>query len=255
MPAQRQVHRLGLVEAHHDVARVQVRVHEVVDQQHVQERVKPFVRDLLLEHPAAVLEERSERDPRGELLDQDLSRGVLGVGEGEPGGGAVAEVLAEHGQVGGFDPEVQLEPHHLAELADLAREVEPFHGGDRVDQGGEAGHDPQIAADQPFDFRMQDFDGHVGGGDPLRGGFDDPVDVLADAFAEFGGLGVGDVGVARGGEVGSEFRFVDLGYGADAQWFFLELFKDIGKGPAVECFFDAFLGVSEGMSGGVRVEG
>lgn len=145
--AQAEVDLLGLVEAHHDVARVEVGVDEVVDQQHVQEGVEPFVRDLLLEHAAAVFEEGGERDPRGEFLDQDLPGGVLGVGEGEPGGGAVLEVLAEHGQVGGFDPEVELQAHHLAELGDLAREVEPLHGGDGVDDGGEAGHDAEIAPD------------------------------------------------------------------------------------------------------------
>lgn len=112
----------GFVEADHDVARVQVGVHEVVEEEHAEEGVEAFVGDFLLEDTAAGFEEGFEGDAVGEFFDEDLSRCVFDVGVGEPGGRSVFEVFAEDGEVGGFDSEVELEAHHFAELRDFVWE-------------------------------------------------------------------------------------------------------------------------------------
>lgn len=243
----------GFVEAHHDVSWVQVRVDEVVDEEHMQEGIETFVGDFLLEHAAAVFEKSGERDSLREFLDQDLTRGVGGVGVGEPGGGAVYEFLAEHGQVGGFDAQVELQAHHLTELEHFVREGEPFHGRDRVDGGGEEGHDLEVAAHDPLDFGVQDFDGDVAGGDSGGGALDEDVDVLAHPPAEVGWVGV-NVVVTESGEVRLEFCLVDLGYGADAERLFLEFVEDLLEGSAVECFDDGSLGGGEGVSGSIGMK-
>lgn len=120
--AEGEVELLGFVEAHHDVPWVQVGVDEVVEEEHAQEGVEAFVGDFLLEDAAAGFEEGFEGDAVGEFFDEDLPRGVFDVGVGEPGGRSVFEVIAEDGEVGGFDSEVELEAHHLAELRDFVGE-------------------------------------------------------------------------------------------------------------------------------------
>lgn len=161
VPAEGEVEALGLVETHHDVARVEVRVHEVVDEEHVEEGVEAFVGDFLLEDAAAVFEEGGEGDPLCEFFDEHLARAVFAVRVGEPGCGAVFEFLAEHGQVGGFDAHVELEAHHFSELVDFVGEGEPFDGWDGVEDIGEEGHYAEVAADEAFDFWVKDFDGYV----------------------------------------------------------------------------------------------
>jgi len=136
-----QVRLRGLVEAHHDVSRVQVRVHEVVDQEHAQKGVEPLVCEVGLEDAAAVLHEVRERDALRELLDEDLPCREGGVGVGERGGGAGGEVPPEEEKVGGFDAEIELEAHHGGELGDFVWEGEPFDGGDYVEDGGKEAHD------------------------------------------------------------------------------------------------------------------
>ncbi len=108
VPAEGEVESFGHVEAHHDVAGVEVGVDEVVDEEHVQEGVETFVGDFLLEYSAAVFEEGGEGDALREFFDEDLARAVFAVWVGEPGCCAVFEFLAEHGQVGGFDAHVKL---------------------------------------------------------------------------------------------------------------------------------------------------
>ena len=176
---------VGLVEAHHDVARVEVGVHEVVDQEHVQEGVEAFVGDFGVEDPAAAgLEEGRQRDALGEFFDQDLSGRVVRVGVGEPGGRAGLEVFAENAEIGALDPQVELETHHGAEVGHFVGQVEPLEGGDGVDDGGEDAHDLEIAAHDAFDFGMEDFDGDVGRRDALRRRLDQSVDVAAHTLAE-----------------------------------------------------------------------
>ena len=87
----------GAVEADHDVARVEVGVDKVINEEHAQESVETLVGNFLLEDTAAILEEGSKGDALGEFLDEDLAGGVAGVRVGEPGGGAVLEFFAKHG--------------------------------------------------------------------------------------------------------------------------------------------------------------
>ena len=108
MSAQGEVDLFGFVEADHDVARVEVGVDEIVDEEHVQESVETFVRDLFLKDAAAVFEEGGQGDAGCEFFDQDLTGGVFGVRVGEPGCGAVSEFFAKHDEVCGFDAEVEL---------------------------------------------------------------------------------------------------------------------------------------------------
>ncbi|GJD01122.1 prolipoprotein diacylglyceryl transferase [Colletotrichum higginsianum] len=232
---------VGLVEAHHDVARVE-------------EGVEALGGDVLLEDAAAVLEEVGQRDALGKLLDQDAAGGELGIGVREPGGGAVAEVLAELCEVGGLDAKVELELHHLAELGDLVGQREPLDGRDEVEARGEEVHDAQVAADGPFDAGVQHLDGDVGRGDPPRGALEGGLDVLGDLLAErFGALG-GDVIVARRGEVGLQLGAVDLSYGTDAQRRLVELVKDVVKVAAVEGGRDDAFGLAHRVGRGVGVQ-
>ena len=185
----------GLVEAHHDVARVQVGVDEVVEEEHAQEGVEAFVGDFLLEDAAAGFEEGFEGDAGGEFFDQDLPRRVFDVRVGEPGGGAVFEVFAEDGEVGGFDAEVELEAHHFAELGDFVGEREPFDGWDGVEHGGEKAHDSKVPSHHSLYFGVQDLDRNVGRWHTRRRTFDEDIDVLPDTLAHiFGSL---DIRISR----------------------------------------------------------
>ena len=133
VPPEGQVEPRGLVEAHHDVAGVEVGVDEVVEEEHAEEGVEALVGEVVLEEAGAGGEEGRERDAVREFFDQDLAGCVFGVGVGEPGGGAVFEVFAEDGEVGGLDAQVELQPHHFAELGHFVGEGQPFDGGDGVE--------------------------------------------------------------------------------------------------------------------------
>lgn len=253
VPAEGEGYLLGFVEADHYVAGVEVGMDKVVDEEHVKEGVEAFIGDFLLEDTAAVFKERGEGDALGEFFNQDLASGVGGVGVWEPSCSPVLELLAEHGQVGGFDPQVELEAHHFTELKDFVRKREPFHGGDRVDDGGKDGHDFEVAPDDPFDFGVEDFDGHIARGYSRRGAFDEDVDVLAHPLPEIGWIRV-HVVVALDCNVGLELCFVDLGDSANAQWLLLELIEDLVELPSIEGFDNGSLGCGQGVGGSIRME-
>lgn len=253
VPAEGEGDLLGFVEADHYVARVEIGMDEIVDEEHVQEGVETFIGDFLLEDPAAVFEEGSEGDALGEFLNQDLASGVGGVGVREPSCGPVFELLAEHGQVGGFDPEVELEAHHFTELKDFVRKRQPFHCRNRVDDVGKDGHDLKVTANDPFDFGVEDFNGHIARRYSRRGAFDEDVDVLAHPLPEIGWIRV-HVVVALHCNVGLELCFVDLGDSSDAQWLLLELIEDLVELPSIEGFDNGSLGCGQGVGGSIRME-
>jgi len=62
-----------LVKADHDITRMQVCVDEVVNENHVEESIKSFVGDILLEYASTILEEILHWDALGELFNQNAA--------------------------------------------------------------------------------------------------------------------------------------------------------------------------------------
>jgi len=98
---------------------------------------------------------------------------------------------------------------------------------------------------------MQDFDRDIARGDALRGALDEGFDVFAEAVA----LGsIEQLWIPWHGEVGFQFRLVDLCDGAHAEGLLVEFFEDVFEGTVVEGAADDALCGLEGVGGGVGVE-
>ena len=241
----------GLVEANHDVSRMEICVDEVVDQEHVEEGIKALVCNLFLEDTTTVLQEVFQRNTLSKLFDQNLTRSVLSVGVREPGGRSVAEVLSENGQVGGFDTQIKLQTHHLAKLFNLIRERKPLHGRDQIDERGHEAHNFQVSADNALDLGMENLDGNVLRRGSLWRTLQGNVNPSLEPFAIR--VRAMRVEVFANGDIRLQSCFVDLSYSTNTQWLLVELIEDFVEGHA-ECSLDCLLSVMEGVSGSVGVE-
>lgn len=181
LPAKGEVELLRFIEADHHVARVEIGVDKVVDQEHAEESVQALVGNLLLEYTSAVFEKVSQGNALGVFLDEDLSSGEIRVGIWKPCGGAVLEILPEQGEISRLDAKIELKAHHLAKLLDFVGKGEPLKCWNGIENSSKGAHDFEIPPNKPLYLGMKDFDGDIGGWDSMGCTFDQNIDVLPNS--------------------------------------------------------------------------
>lgn len=207
---------------------MQVGMNEIVEQQHAKKGVQSLGGNISLEHTAPILQEVSQRHAVGELLDQDTPCREFRVREGKPSCGAILEVLAEDGEVCGFNAHVELQLHHLTKLVNLVWKREPFYRGDEVEHRCNGSHNSQVPAYRALDPRVQDLDGHIRGGHPFRRTLQDIANVLRNILPYCcTRFVIEQVGISRPSQVGLELSLVYLRNGSHTKRLVIELIKYI----------------------------
>jgi hypothetical protein len=146
-----------------DVARVQVAVDKVVDEDHLGHRVHAEPRELLARVRVARLrlDEARDRHARLEGLDEQVARREVKEWRGDDDRLVVLEVAVEAREVARLLAQVELPKHLERKVLHHVGQREPLERRDERERLRDRAHDVNVNCDNPIHARVDHLDSHV----------------------------------------------------------------------------------------------